>query len=211
MISKHFSCLLCAFLVSSLLEETKSSSLVDFLSNFSAAPASNATSPPATTETTADQHIQNGTKAPGGLVPTTNVSKISPRMANCKPEFRSVRIPRNDSTHIYQPSCVRINQCGGCCANDLLECQPTETTPVAVTVYVSHKKGKFLGERVITIQSHTKCSCQCKIKPSDCKANHEYNADECRCNCKDELMKDKCSEMGSSWLPNECKCGIHPA
>jgi len=208
MISKRFSCLLCAFLVSSLLEETKSSSLVDILSNFSAAPASNATT--TTTEAAADQHNQNGTKAPGGLVPITKVSKISASMATCKPEFRTVKIPLNDSTHIYHPSCVRINQCGGCCANDLLECQPTNTTPVAVTVHVRHKKGHSLGKRVITLRDHTKCACQCKVKPSDCKANQEYKADECRCNCKDELMKDKCPETGLSWLPNECKCGAHP-
>ena len=131
--------------------------------------------------------------------------------AACTPEFRTFKLPNDDATIKLHPSCVRINRCGGCCATDLLECLPTNETPVNVSVTLSRMMSgnipKLEGTRVVTVYKHEACACQCKIKKENCTADQYYDEDNCQCICRNESEKGECSEKGLSWLPKTCACG----
>jgi len=55
----------------------------------------------------------------------------------CEPILRSVVIPPDSNPRVmFWPTCVRLEQCGGCCGHDSMECVPTQIEQV--TVEVSH-------------------------------------------------------------------------
>ena len=73
----------------------------------------------------------------GNSLPQTNDWKYA-MPAGCLPENVTVPVPLNktsDPNVFVFPSCIRIQRCGGCCNNALLECQPTllVTEKLAVT------------------------------------------------------------------------------
>ena len=58
-------------------------------------------------------------------------------MAVCEPELRTVPLNLPVEANIqYSPTCVRLEQCGGCCSGPLLTCQPTVTKTVKFQVRV---------------------------------------------------------------------------
>ena len=138
-----------------------------------------------------------------------SVEALNLKSAVCMPEYRTVSLKREDALILYSPRCVRLPQCGGCCANDLLECQPTRVTPVNLTVYMNRRTGanklKPLDPKVVTLWRHEACACACKAKATDCAPNQEYDEGECRCKCSDESRRDTCPE-GFRWHPTKCEC-----
>jgi len=59
----------------------------------------------------------------------------------CEIKLVSVPIPRNsDPNVIYWPSCVKLDQCSGCCNNEILECVPTGVQGVEMQVSTSQIK-----------------------------------------------------------------------
>lgn len=40
----------------------------------------------------------------------------------------------DDTEHMYVPSCVVLNRCGGCCTDEAMECVPTETRNITLQV-----------------------------------------------------------------------------
>ena len=53
----------------------------------------------------------------------------------CAPRNRTVSCQKDaDPNVVYWPSCTRLQQCGGCCGHDMLECAPTEEEAVALKV-----------------------------------------------------------------------------
>ncbi|KAK3881823.1 hypothetical protein Pcinc_013755 [Petrolisthes cinctipes] len=68
--------------------------------------------------------------------PSETVEEVKmAEMANCKPELTTVSLdlPKKP-TPIFFPTCVRIEQCGGCCYGPLLTCRPTVTEVVRLKV-----------------------------------------------------------------------------
>lgn len=133
--------------------------------------------------------------------PTTELNNIRESSAGCIPEFISIRLPNDDATIKQYPNCVRINQCGGCCANDLMECQPIKQTPVNVTVSISRRmEGNFYkpgGKREVLVYNHEACACQCKIKKKDCSAKQVYDAARCLCKWSNQSNLFASFKLGS--------------
>ena len=59
------------------------------------------------------------------------------KMAKCKPELRTVPLDLPvEANTLFYPTCVRLEQCGGCCFGPLLTCRPKVTKAVKFKVRV---------------------------------------------------------------------------
>lgn len=53
---------------------------------------------------------------------------LTPKAAGCTVELQTISLKDTDDPSLYYyPPCTRVNRCGGCCAHDLLACQPTKS------------------------------------------------------------------------------------
>ncbi|RZC32937.1 vascular endothelial growth factor A-A-like, partial [Asbolus verrucosus] len=136
-----------------------------------------------------------------------------PKEAGCIPELRAVKIATSDDPSIlYIPRCTRIERCGGCCSHALLACQPQETEyvnyKVIKTQYTGGKKLKLVGKEVVLVEKHTKCKCDCRVRPEDCNKFQEYKKSECRCACTNYDEEKKCYKNNATklWNPDLCAC-----
>ncbi|XP_050434463.1 vascular endothelial growth factor C-like [Adelges cooleyi] len=140
-------------------------------------------------------------------------SALMPKASGCTPEYRSVNLKDNDDPSLYYyPPCTRVNRCGGCCAHDLLACQPTKAEMLNFEVMVSqyNEEGKleYKGRKAITVEQHLKCKCDCIVKEQDCNHLQKYHPNECRCVCSNEEDQEKCNEEHDIklWNPATCTC-----
>lgn len=77
------------------------------------------------------------------MAPTEETVEMA-EMANCKPELTTVALDLPEEPNaIFFPTCVRIEQCGGCCYGPLLTCRPTITK--VVRLKVRHAQGRGRG------------------------------------------------------------------
>lgn len=147
-------------------------------------------------------------------------------MANCKPELRTVELdlPHDPHTTFY-PTCIRVEQCGGCCFGPLLTCRPSITKAFDVKVLKTttsssdssrrsrpgrrHRRENTVSYHTVSVVKHTACECGCKVQASDCNTTiHTYHEGECACVCKDRDEKSKCEEQNSTkyWSDETCSC-----
>ncbi|XP_063598047.1 vascular endothelial growth factor A-A-like [Penaeus indicus] len=146
-------------------------------------------------------------------------------MANCKPELRTVELDLpHDSHTTFYPTCIRVEQCGGCCFGPLLTCRPTVTKAFKVKVLKTstssgssrrarpdrrHRRENTVSYHTVSVFKHTACECGCKVQASDCNTTiHTYHEGECACVCKDRDEKSKCEEQNSTkyWSDESCSC-----
>lgn len=82
------------------------------------------------------------------------IGPIFDKRAFCHPRRQPVNIPQpKDATLIYQPMCIQIEKCGGCCSHELFECVPSikknatrkVSTEKNVDIFVSSKKKKKIN------------------------------------------------------------------
>uniref|UniRef100_T1JBQ5 Platelet-derived growth factor (PDGF) family profile domain-containing protein n=1 Tax=Strigamia maritima TaxID=126957 RepID=T1JBQ5_STRMM len=119
-----------------------------------------------------------------GLTNTTNskdIGRIFDKRAFCRPRRVPVHVPQpTDPMLIYQPMCIQIERCGGCCAHELFECVPSllrNATRKVVALRYPHAGAEYFEfEKVTTIkiQRHARCKCQCKVQPEDCSAHQVF-------------------------------------
>lgn len=143
-------------------------------------------------------------------------------MANCKPELTTVALdlPVEPST-LFFPTCVRLEQCGGCCYGPLLTCRPTVTKLVKYKVLKTSlvaseplrrrrlRRQNEVSYHVVEAYKHTECSCGCKVQETDCDPKiHTYFEGECACVCTNSDEKTKCEEQNSTkyWDNQTCNC-----
>lgn len=143
--------------------------------------------------------------------PIERKSTLIPTSAKCQPELRTVSLrDSNDPTLYYIPSCTRVDRCGGCCSHDLLSCQPITIEflnfTVTVAQYVGGSKLVYKGKKIISVEQHTKCKCDCVVKPKDCTSLQKY--EDCRCVCTNKDEEAKCVKDDSKklWNPSICSC-----
>ncbi|XP_016920282.2 vascular endothelial growth factor A, long form [Apis cerana] len=134
-----------------------------------------------------------------------------PNRASCMPELQTVPLLENEPSVIYYPTCTRVKRCGGCCSHSLLSCQPTATEirnfEIFVTVLESGDGLKYQGKRIVPIEEHTQCTCDCKIKETDCNKKQSYIPEECTCTCNNVDEQKKCNESNMKmWHPDLCSC-----
>uniref|UniRef100_A0A2S2NK92 Platelet-derived growth factor subunit B n=1 Tax=Schizaphis graminum TaxID=13262 RepID=A0A2S2NK92_SCHGA len=134
-------------------------------------------------------------------------STIIPKAATCTTENQTVSLrDDNNPSLYYSPPCTRVKRCGGCCGSSLVSCQPTEVEMLnfEVTILQYNETFTFKEKKIITIEQHVKCKCDCIIKEKDCKPSQMYNARECQCVCNN---LEECEEQGKKvWDSDTCSC-----
>lgn len=137
---------------------------------------------------------------------------IFDKRAFCQPRRVPVHVPQpTDPMLIYQPMCLQIERCGGCCAHELFRCVPAlkrNASRKIVSLRYPHAGADFFEfEKVSTIkiERHIRCKCQCKIQPEDCTVHQVYLKDSCRCACPkaNGLLKCKPPQI---WNEHDCRC-----
>ncbi|XP_035741958.1 uncharacterized protein LOC118450355 [Vespa mandarinia] len=136
-----------------------------------------------------------------------------PKPANCMPELQAVSLRQeNRPSTFYYPSCTRIKRCGGCCGHYLLTCQPVASEIRNFEVIVSEigedLQVTYKGKEIVALEEHTKCKCDCKVKPEHCNEKQVYERDECKCACinTDEEEKCKANNNIKLWDSEVCTC-----
>ncbi|XP_058789624.1 balbiani ring protein 3 [Phymastichus coffea] len=138
---------------------------------------------------------------------------IKAKPAICMPEVQVVPVVENaDPSEFYFPSCVRMKRCGGCCNHELLSCQVTALETRNYEILVT-KVDKYSGEnivfkKIVPLDEHTACLCDCTKKEKDCTDKQFYLKEECRCSCKNSDEEYKCQQQNEKkyWDPNSCSC-----
>lgn len=61
----------------------------------------------------------------------------------------------------------------------------------------------------VRMTNHTRCSCQCKVKPTDCDNRTQvYSEEDCSCQCKKRNML---CPLNFRWDPVKCQCLCDPS
>jgi len=148
----------------------------------------------------------------GGNNGGSDINPVFDKRAFCQPRRQPVDIPQpKDSTLIYQPPCLQIERCGGCCSHELFQCVPSSiknvTRKVAALRYPHAEAEYFVLESLVRVrvERHTKCQCQCKTQPEDCSARQIYDRENCRCVCSQMDGHTKCKDP-QIWIEKECRC-----
>ncbi|NP_001280425.1 uncharacterized protein LOC100568518 precursor [Acyrthosiphon pisum] len=136
-------------------------------------------------------------------------STIIPKAATCTTENQTVSLRDDDNPSLYySPPCTRVKRCGGCCGSLLVSCQPTKVEMLNFEVnIIQYYNGTFTfkEKKIITVEQHVKCKCDCVVKEKDCKPSQVYDARDCRCFCNnsEEILCDKPSKV---WNSDICSC-----
>ena len=56
------------------------------------------------------------------------------------------------------------------------------------------------------IEWHENCKCKCRLDSSICNNKRRWNEDECRCECREELINKERCDKGLIWNPSNCNC-----
>lgn len=114
--------------------------------------------------------------------------------AGCTPENITVPLNQSSDPNVFiWPNCIRIERCGGCCNHDLLQCQPREIEMKKFKVTQTTLQGatyNLVGQKVVEIEIHKSCQCDCKIKEENCNDRQYYVPNLCRCQCSDKMRKE---------------------
>ncbi|KAK8389540.1 hypothetical protein O3P69_008921 [Scylla paramamosain] len=117
---------------------------------------------------------------------------IKAEMAHCQPEKKTVKLdlPQEAGTMFF-PTCVRVEQCGGCCGHSMLTCRPIRTETVTYEVT------KMIGENIsspyyVNVTKHVECEEQCSVTEKECTASQIYDKKNCECICENEEQKRAC-------------------
>lgn len=145
----------------------------------------------------------------------TNAMELGPifdKRAFCQPRRVPVHVPQPvDPMLIYQPMCLQIERCGGCCAHELFQCVASlkrNATRKIVSLRYPHAGADFFEfDKVATIkvERHVRCKCQCKVQPEDCTSHQVYLKDNCRCVCPKGNSMLKCKPP-QAWNERDCRC-----
>ena len=53
---------------------------------------------------------------------------------------------------------------------------------------------------------HKTCKCVCRLSVAVCNSKQIWNDDECRCECREDLVDKIVCDKGFSWNPCDCSC-----
>ncbi|XP_045102944.1 vascular endothelial growth factor C-like [Portunus trituberculatus] len=153
------------------------------------------------------------TTLPTTIIPTPKVppNTIKAEMAHCVPENQAVDLGlRREAGIKYFPTCVRVEQCGGCCSNPLFTCKPisTEMVTYEVTKFTHVEKDVWTPSPFyVNVTKHVECQCQCSVTEQNCTEGQTYDRDNCTCICDNKEQKQACDENDKKlWDSTSCTC-----
>ncbi|CAH1776891.1 unnamed protein product [Owenia fusiformis] len=130
----------------------------------------------------------------------------------CVPKLKQVGLDKHEDPAIVMwPQCTKIEQCGGCCSHEKLECVPTTSEAVQIQVMLAKypfpgaEYFDFHGVVMKQVHRHMQCECRCITQPAHCTAVQVYVEDECRCKCPNEDQGSRCSTI-KIWNEKKCAC-----
>lgn len=116
--------------------------------------------------------------------------------SECQPRDTLVDVSTEypeDTEHIYIPSCVVLQRCGGCCHDEAMECVPTETRNVTLEVMRSRP---MVSQHTLQMRFTEHSRCECRLKPGLVTEKKQYQCSPCSERRKRLFIQD----------PLTCKC-----
>lgn len=139
--------------------------------------------------------------------------------ARCAPRPELIEVPQPKYENaFYFPFFVTLHRCGGSCGARPFEtsCQLQEKEDF--NLLVSKTSWSSSSDRLdetsneitpVRMTNHSSCSCQCKVKPSDCdNRTQRYSKENCRCDCIRGFMP---CPRNHRWDPIKCQCICSPS
>ena len=127
-------------------------------------------------------------------------------MSNQECKARPKIININNNEPVFYPYSIKVNKCSGSCSNinDRYAklCVPDIIKNINVKVF-------NLMSRINKIRQiiwHETCKCVCRLTSAVCNSKQIWNKDECRCECKEDLVTKMVCDKGYIWNPSNCAC-----
>lgn len=150
-----------------------------------------------------DLYLSSASTSENLLKSETNQNPIVLDSLKCEPRPTVHTIPKS-SGFINHPSCVQLNQCGGCCSDtEGYICKPTELSIETKQVYKVNVYTQSFTLSNVQLTHHKTCKCQCQLEQSDCLPTQTLVPDLCYCACE---RTEKTCDTNKIWSETECGC-----
>ena len=115
-------------------------------------------------------------------------------------------IDLNKNEPVFYPYSIRVNKCSGDCNNInnpmAKLCVPDIVSDMNIKVF--NLLARINETRKVVW--HETFKCVCRLTSAVCNDRQEWNENNCRCECKEDLINKLVCDKGYMWNPSTCSC-----